>query len=99
MRIERKQTAAALKIVRTSFQSGFQAPLDWPYFYSLPLVVGDFHVAVRAMTPEDWEQLASEEETRANDDHAIRMVTPEACRSAASKMRQRGQVRGFPGGP
>lgn len=62
--------------------------LEWMTSIQLPIVVGDQRVALRAVTADDLEDFANEEERRANVDHGVRLSTCEAARWFAAEMRR-----------
>ena len=82
-RLEGVKTRSTLKIVR---QCPVQKPLDWEFFQSLPLVVGNQRVAVRATNAADWRQFAEEERQRAERDNKTRTLTIEAAIWIANEM-------------
>lgn len=65
-----------------------QPPLDWVFFRTLPLVVGDERVAIRACTPDDFREFAGEENIRANEEYKIRQDTVSGALWIAEYMEQ-----------
>ena len=89
---EGTKTQKANRYIREIYRTG-QLPLDWFELSAFPVAVGSDRVAIRAMTAEDWEQSAQEEQDRADEDYALRMETVQGKFWFAKEQRDQGVQR------
>lgn len=88
-RREGDKTRQTNKLLREIHQSG-ELPLDWMETMNLPLAAGKERVALRACSPEDFEEFAIVERKNAGRDFAQRNATCEAAEWIAEHMRGNG---------
>lgn len=93
-RREQSKMQQTNKLLRQIYESG-QFPLDWLETVHLPLAVSKKErVALRACTPEDFEEFANRERRSALKESAARHETCEAANWIADQMRGNGWTFG-----